>query len=68
MERYYSEDLSDESDTEGLATLGEAIDVEVFSQVLEMDDDEIECEFTRSAVLGILHGMEETIKEMQETL
>lgn len=69
-ERYYGDDLSDDSSAECIAALGDSIDVDNFKQILEMDDsdDEVEREFSRSMILGGLGQIEETIRKMQDAL
>jgi hypothetical protein len=69
-ERYYGEDSSDSSYTEGLAALGDSVDAETFGQLLEMDDsdDEIEREFSRSLIFCILEYIEKMIRKIQNEL
>jgi hypothetical protein len=70
-ERYYGEDISDGSDAEGLATLGDCVDVESFGPLLEMDGenfDEIEREFSRGIILGGLTQIELGIRKIQTKL
>jgi hypothetical protein len=70
-ERYYGEYISEGSDTEGLATLGDCVDVESPGPLLEMDVenfDEIEREFSRSITLAGLRDMELVIRRIQNKL
>lgn len=62
-----AEDRSD-SGSIGLADLGDSIDIATFEQILEMDDDEEEREFSRSIVLGFFDQAEQTFKKMDVQL
>ncbi len=52
----------------GLADLGESIDVLTFEQILEMDDDEEEREFSRSIVFGFFEQAEQTFVKMDDAV
>lgn len=47
-----------------LAECGDSIDPTTFEQILEMDDDEEEREFSRSIVFGFFEQADETFKKM----
>ncbi|MCJ1460264.1 hypothetical protein MMC28_010643 [Mycoblastus sanguinarius] len=57
------EDPSEEGST-GLPDCGDSIDPMTFEQILEMDDDEDEREFSRSIVYGFFDQAENTFKKM----
>jgi osomolarity two-component system phosphorelay intermediate protein YPD1 len=48
--------------------LGPNIDSATFEQILEMDDDEDDREFSRSIVFGFFDQAEQTFTEMEEAL
>lgn len=48
--------------------LGDSIDVATFEQILEMDDDEDEHEFSKSIVFGFFDQAEQTFKDMDDAL
>ncbi len=48
--------------------LGDSIDQVTFDQILEMDDDEEEREFSRSIVYGFFEQAETTFKKMDAAL
>lgn len=48
--------------------LGDSIDQVTFEQILEMDDDEEEREFSRSIVYGFFDQAETTFKKMDAAL
>jgi osomolarity two-component system, phosphorelay intermediate protein YPD1 len=52
----------------GLPDLGDSIDAMTFEQILEMDDDEDEREFSRSIVFGFFTQAEETFVKMDNAL
>ena len=52
----------------GIEELGENIDVATFEQILEMDDDEDDREFSRSIVFGFFEQAETTFQEMETAL
>lgn len=52
----------------GLSDLGECIDVLTFEQILEMDDDEEEREFSRSIVFGFFEQAEQTFVKMDDAV
>lgn len=57
-----------EAGSVGLPDLGDSIDSLTFEQILEMDDDEEEREFSRSIVFGFFEQAETTFLEMDEAL
>ncbi|KAI9735728.1 MAG: hypothetical protein M1818_006336 [Claussenomyces sp. TS43310] len=63
-------DLEDKSEegSVGLGDLGESIDVLTFEQILEMDDDEDDREFSRSIVFGFFEQAEQTFTKMDDAL
>jgi len=66
--RHEAEDRSEEGDSVGLPDLGESIDALTFEQILEMDDDEDEREFSRSIVFGFFEQAEQTFTKMDDAL
>lgn len=48
--------------------LGPNIDAATFEQILEMDDDEDEREFSKSIVFGFFEQVEQTFKDMEAAL
>ncbi len=52
----------------GAPDLGESIDALTFEQILEMDDDEDERDFSRSIVFGFFEQAEQTFKKMDDAL
>ncbi|KAK8007057.1 Nucleolar protein 6 [Apiospora arundinis] len=57
----------DEGDA-NLPDLGDSIDSEAFSQILEMDASEDDREFSQSIVFGFFEQAEETFQKMDEAL
>ncbi|MCJ1241792.1 hypothetical protein MMC14_009798 [Varicellaria rhodocarpa] len=55
-------------DGTSFADFGDSIDPLTFEQILEMDDDEDEREFSRSIVTGFFEQAEQTFKKMDESL
>jgi osomolarity two-component system, phosphorelay intermediate protein YPD1 len=51
-----------------LPDLGDSIDAMTFEQILEMDDDEDEREFSRSIVFGFFEQAEQTFTKMDDAL
>jgi len=51
-----------------LPDLGDSIDALTFEQILEMDDDEDEREFSRSIVFGFFEQAEQTFTKMDDAL
>ncbi|KAK8872277.1 hpt domain-containing protein [Apiospora arundinis] len=51
-----------------LPNLGDSIDSETFSQILEMDASEDDREFSQSIVFGFFEQAEETFEKMDEAL
>lgn len=52
----------------GLPDAGDSIDAATFEQILEMDDDEDEREFSRSIVFGFFEQAEQTFTKMDNAL
>lgn len=52
----------------GLPDFGDNIDLLTFEQILEMDDDEDEREFSRSIVFGFFEQAEATFMKMDASL
>lgn len=48
--------------------LGDSIDALTFEQILEMDDDEDEREFSKSIVFGFFEQAEQTFEKMDNAL
>lgn len=61
------EDKSEEGSI-GLPDLGDSIDALTFEQILEMDDDEDDREFSRSIVFGFFEQAEQTFVKMDDAL
>ncbi|MCJ1340515.1 hypothetical protein MMC09_005811 [Bachmanniomyces sp. S44760] len=61
------EERSDEGSA-GLPECGHEIDPATFEQILEMDDDEDEREFSRGIVYGFFEQAESTFKNMEMSL
>jgi len=61
------EDKSEEGSV-GLPDLGDSIDALTFEQILEMDDDEDDREFSRSIVFGFFEQAEQTFVKMDDAL
>ena len=57
-----------EAGSTGFPDLGDSIDQVTFEQILEMDDDEDEREFSRSIVYGFFEQAETTFKKMETAL
>jgi len=51
-----------------LPDLGDSIDALTFEQILEMDDDEDDREFSRSIVFGFFEQAEQTFVKMEDAL
>jgi len=64
---HHEEDRSEEGSV-GLPDLGESIDAMTFEQILEMDDDEDDREFSRSIVFGFFEQAEQTFTKMDDAL
>lgn len=52
----------------GLPECGDSIDPATFEQILEMDDDEDDREFSRSIVYGFFEQAENTFEKMEKDL
>jgi osomolarity two-component system phosphorelay intermediate protein YPD1 len=52
----------------GLGDFGDNIDVATFEQILEMDDDEDEREFSRSIVFDFFQQADSTFDKMDENM
>lgn len=63
-----NDDAQSEEGSVGVADLGESIDVLTFEQILEMDDDEEEREFSRSIVFGFFEQAEQTFVKMDDAV
>ncbi|KAL8726843.1 MAG: hypothetical protein Q9166_006459 [cf. Caloplaca sp. 2 TL-2023] len=61
------EDPSDAGST-GLPDFGDNIELMTFEQILEMDDDEEERDFSKSIVFGFFEQAENTFKNMDASL
>jgi len=61
------EDRSEEGSI-GLPDLGDSIDAVTFEQILEMDDDEDDHDFSRSIVYGFFEQAEATFLKMDDAL
>lgn len=48
--------------------LGESLDINTFSQILEMDDDETDREFSKSIVYGFFEQAESTMEQMKSAM
>ncbi|RFU31987.1 hypothetical protein B7463_g4393, partial [Scytalidium lignicola] len=59
---------SSEAGSVGLSDLGDSIDAPTFEQILEMDDDEEDREFSRSIVFGFFEQAETTFEKMDEAV
>ncbi|RMZ77024.1 hypothetical protein DV738_g4593, partial [Chaetothyriales sp. CBS 135597] len=51
-----------------LPDLGQDVDIETFSQILEMDDDEADREFSKSIVWSFFEQAEQTFENIQAAL
>ncbi len=60
--------MQSEEGSVGLPDLGDSIDALTFGQILEMDDDEDEHEFSKSIVFGFFEQVKETFKKMDDAL
>ena len=52
----------------GLSDLGDSIDIATFEQILEMDDDEDERDFSKGIVYGFFDQAEQTFAKMDKAL
>ena len=57
-----------ETGSAGLPDSGDSLDLSTFEQILEMDDDEDEREFSRSIVYGFFEQAEATFGKMDKSL
>ncbi|MCJ1419000.1 hypothetical protein MMC32_005351 [Xylographa parallela] len=67
----HRQEASEDRSEDGLSALpecGDSIDAMTFEQILEMDDDEEEREFSRSIVYGFFEQAEGTFKKMESSL
>ncbi|KAL9087859.1 MAG: hypothetical protein Q9165_006421 [Trypethelium subeluteriae] len=62
-----SEDRSEEGST-GFAEFGDSIDPNTFEQILEMDDDEEERDFSKGIVYDFFQQAESTFQKMDSNL
>ena len=60
--------MSQSEDGASLPDCGDSIDPMIFEQILEMDDDEEDREFSRSIVYGFFEQVEVTFKKMESSL
>lgn len=60
--------LQSEEGSIGLPDLGDSIDAVTFEQILEMDDDEDDREFSKSIVFGFFEQAEQTFVKMDDAL
>lgn len=60
--------MQSEAGSVSFPDLGDSIDALTFEQILEMDDDEEEREFSKSIVFGFFEQAEQTFQEMKEAL
>lgn len=67
MASHSTEDPSETGST-GLPDCGDSIDPSTFEQILEMDDDEDEREFSKSIVYGFFEQAEATFEKMLASL
>jgi len=63
-----AQDVRSEDDPTGFAGFGDNIDGPTFEQILEMDDDEEEREFSRSIVYDFFTQAESTFQKMDSNL
>ncbi|KAF2154204.1 histidine containing phosphotransmitter protein [Myriangium duriaei CBS 260.36] len=61
-------DARSEEGSTGMPELGDNIDAATFEQILEMDDDEDEREFSRSIVFDFFQQADATFKKMDSEL
>jgi len=60
--------MSTRDDEDHILEFGDDIDQSTFDQILEMDDDEADREFSRSIVFGFFEQADETFKKMDKAL
>jgi len=65
--RHEPDDPSEEGSV-GLPDLGDSIDALTFEQILEMDDDEDDRDFSKSIVFSFFEQAEQTFKKMDDAL
>ncbi|KAK5116362.1 hypothetical protein LTR62_007909 [Meristemomyces frigidus] len=63
-----SQDVRSEDGSVGFADFGDSIDSTTFEQILEMDDDEDEREFSKSIVYDFFAQADTTFSKMDENL
>lgn len=61
-------DSSDQNEDSTLPDFGDSVDIQTFSQILEMDEDETEREFSKPLVLNFFEQAEETFDKMDKAL
>ncbi|KAL8899184.1 MAG: hypothetical protein Q9207_006326 [Kuettlingeria erythrocarpa] len=66
--RHNSQEDPSDAGSVGLPDFGDNIDPMTFEQILEMDDDEDDREFSKSIVFGFFEQAENTFKSMDESL
>lgn len=64
----YSSLQSENGSSGQLADFGDNVDPATFEQILEMDDDEDEREFSKGIVFGFFDQAEQTFKSMDTAL
>ena len=60
--------MQQSEDGSQLTEFGDSIDAMTFEQILEMDDDEDDRDFSRSIVFGFFDQAETTFQKMEESL
>ena len=60
--------MQSENGSTGLPDFGDSIDAMTFEQILEMDEDEDEREFSRSIVYGFFEQAGATFAKMEHSL
>lgn len=58
----------EQSEDLGLPDFGDKVDMLTFSQILEMDEDETERDFSKPLVMGFFEQAEETFEKMDAAL
>lgn len=57
-----------QTEDSGLPDFGDKVDMLTFSQILEMDEDETERDFSKPLVFGFFDQAEETFEKMDKAL
>jgi osomolarity two-component system phosphorelay intermediate protein YPD1 len=58
----------DSQDMENLPDFGDHVDDQIFSQILEMDEDQSDRDFSAPLVFGFFEQAHETFEKMQDAL